>query len=95
MGKLPNMRLLSMIFSAIVLHGTFDCTLFVMSMIAFANGIDGLWFDALTFALAVLIAGTGAFYAYKQWKNVTGDFEIGWHRVTADSTHNTLVEDEV
>ena len=94
MGKLPNMGLLSMIFSAIVLHGTFDCTLFVMSMIAFANDIDGFWFDALTYAVAFCIAGFGSLYAYKQWKNVTNDFDHGWHQVSAGSTHNALLQDE-
>lgn len=95
MGKLPNMTLLSMIFSAIVLHGTFDCTLFVMSMIAFANNIDGFWFDVLTYALALFIAGAGAMYAYRQWKKVTNDFDHGWHQVAAGSTHNILAEDEI
>ena len=84
-----------MIFSAIVLHGTFDCTLFVMSMIAFANNIDGFWFDVLTYALALFIAGAGAMYAYRQWKKVTNDFDHGWHQVAAGSTHNILAEDEI
>ena len=90
MGKLPEMGLFSMLFSAIVLHGTFDCTLFVMSIVAFVNDIDGFWFDALTFAMAFFIAGVGSLYAYRQWKHVTNDFNNGWHQVSEGSTHNVM-----
>ena len=80
MGQ-ARMNLFTMLLSAIILHGSFDCSLFIMAAIAFVNDISGIWFEILTYLVACLIAGVGSWYAYQQYTRVIDDWEeafINW-----------------
>lgn len=94
MGQARDMNLFTMLLSAIILHGSFDCSLFIMAAIAFVNDISGIWFEILTYLVACLIAGVGSWYAYQQYTRVIDDWEEGFHQLVDTTAHTTTFSDE-
>lgn len=94
MGQKPEMSLFFMLLSAIVLHGSFDCSLFLMAAFGFVNEISGVWFEILTYLVACMIAGVGSWYAYQQYIKVIDYWEQGFHRLADTTEHSTSRSDD-
>lgn len=94
LGQRSDMSLFSMLLSAIALHGSFDCSLFIMAVVSFVNNIDGFWFEITTYTLACLIALGGSWYAYRQHKIVTESWEQGFHQLNDVTQHSHAFVDD-
>ena len=86
---MQNLSTFKILFAAIILHGTFDCYLFVINTVAFVYQTD----DASTIAAAiigpVLITIFGILYAYVDFNKVVAEYDASWRFQTQSNTSNS------
>ena len=89
MGQAPDMSLFKVLLPGLILHGLFDFSLFVLSIIAFAENIDSDWYEFFCLAVALVIGVIGGHMAYNDWKKVVVDYEHGFQQLRLDESQHT------
>jgi hypothetical protein len=73
-----QMSLFRILLPAILLHGTFDFSLFLVGTIEFVYGFESIGLEIVSIVIAASLTMGGAFYAYYAFKGVEKDFENGY-----------------
>jgi len=82
-----NMSMFRVILPAILLHGTFDFTLFVLSVLSYAEDISSTTFELFTLGLAASIGLIGMRYAWVQFKDVSRAYDFGFQALSDETEH--------
>ena len=89
-GKTPDLSLWRVLLPAIILHGFFDFSLFLLAIFAFAEGIDSTGYEIFTLIVSLCIGLIGLKYAHTRFKQVTQDYDLGFHQLNDSTEHSTL-----
>jgi Cys-rich protein (TIGR01571 family) len=73
-----QMSLFRILLPAILLHGTFDFTLFLMGVVEFIYDVESTSLEVVSLVIAGILTVGGAIYAYNAFKNVENDFKGGY-----------------
>jgi len=82
-----NMSLFRVMFPAIFLHGTFDFTLFVLSLVSYAEDISSTTFELFTLGVAATIGLIGMRYAWVQFQEVSRAYDYGFQALSDETEH--------
>lgn len=73
-----QMSLFRILLPAILLHGTFDFSLFLVGTVEFVYGFDSIGLEIVSILIAALLTIGGSLYAYWAFKKVEKEFENGY-----------------
>lgn len=79
------------LFPAILLHGSFDFFLFLLSAIQAVFQVDNVGMDILSFAIPLLMTVGGAVWAYRSFKQVESLFQENWRPVGQEDVENPVL----
>jgi len=82
-----GMSMFRVILPAIILHGSFDFTLFVLSLVSYAEDISSTGFELFTLGVAAGIGMLGMRYAWVQFRDVSQAYDFGFQALNDDTEH--------
>ena len=85
------MSLFRLLLPAVLLHGSFDFSLFVLSAVEFAYAVDDLSLEIASMVLALAISVSGALYAYHAFKKVESEHQGQYISVTSQQSESIVV----
>ena len=75
---------------ALILHGSFDFSLFVGGAIQFIYNIESIGFEVVGIVITVIMTVVSTCWAYHTYKKVEKDFSAGWQAFANDDDNDDI-----